>query len=66
MIVPFELKTGANQNHTHFNQVHAYNIMVRELFGLDSIGLLYYPLTGKLVPVNTSSLEVHEMLIMRN
>lgn len=66
VIVPFELKTGAKQCQTHVYQVHVYNMVLMEMFEMESMGLLYYPVTGKVAVVTSGVMDVHEVLIKRN
>ena len=66
VIVPLELKTGGKECHTHVNQVHVYNVLLKETFGIESIALLYYPVLDKIVTVRSNAMNLHEILIKRN
>jgi hypothetical protein len=40
--------------------------MLSEKFGTETVGMLYYPLANKIVPIVTGPMKVHEIMIRRN
>jgi len=67
LTVPFELKTGRNENSSHQAQTILYNLLLSDRYDIEILyGILYYMETGRTLRIPAIRHELRHLIMQRN